>query len=105
MSPHVVLPQETRPSLKKFAVTKNAFLPAEAPCEFLSDPYYEPWELIARNLPQLIEENRIRKAVAEMPILSTDSLISEAEWRRAYVILSFMKHAHVWGEDQPEEVS
>lgn len=104
MSPHVVIPVESKPSLKKFAVTRNAFLPAQKPCELLSDPYYEPWELIAQHLPQLIEENTIKDAVSRLPILSTDRLVSEPEWRRAYVILSFMTHAHVWGGEKPEEV-
>lgn len=104
MSPHVVELVESRPSLKKFAVTKNAFLPAQSPCELLSDPYYEPWEIIAQHLSQLIEEHRIRDAVADLPILTTDNLVDEAEWRRAYVILCFMTHAHVWGGEKPEEV-
>lgn len=108
MSPHA-LPigrNEQLPGhFNKFAVTSNAFLPEQSPCEVLSDPYYESWELIAQHLPQLIEAGRIHEAIAELPVLSTDRLRSEAEWRRAYVILAFFTHAHVWGGDQPEEVS
>ncbi|KAL6859782.1 hypothetical protein ACO1O0_003806 [Amphichorda felina] len=108
MSPHAV-PVGSRhfkssTDLHKFAVTQNAFLPADSPSEFLSDPYYEPWELVAQHLPQLINNGSIRDAVAQLPVLHTDRLVSEAEWRRAYVILAYMTHAYVWGGDKPEEV-
>lgn len=110
MAPHVV-PVEPRcgnkPStdLKKFAITRNGFLPAESPSELLSDPYYEPWELVAQHLPQLIDEDRIRDEVSKLPVLDTHRLLSEAEWRRAYVVLAYIAHAYIWGGEKPEEVS
>ncbi|KAK5987061.1 Indoleamine 2,3-dioxygenase nanC [Cladobotryum mycophilum] len=108
MSPHAIItdPSESRPSedLAKFAVTKNAFLPEESPSTFLSDPYYEPWEVIAQHLPTLIESRRIHKTVGELPILTTERLRSQAEWRRAYVLLAFITHAHIWGGDKPCEI-
>lgn len=90
--------------LSKFAVTKNAFLPEDSPPNMLSDPYYESWELIAHNLAELIETRRIHDAIRDLPVLSTDLLKSEAEWRRAYVILAFFTHAYVWGGEKAEEV-
>jgi indoleamine 2,3-dioxygenase len=110
MAPHVV-PVESRCSnkpstdLKKFAVTPNGFLPAESPSKLLSDPYYEPWELVVQHLPRLIDEDRIRDAVSKLPVLETDRLLSEAEWRRAYVVLAYIAHAYIWGGERPEEVS
>ncbi|KAH0592223.1 hypothetical protein MHUMG1_10079 [Metarhizium humberi] len=109
MSPHAVLsgtPSNGKPTvdLSKFAVTQNAFLPATSPPTSLSDSYYEPWELIAQHLPALIESNRIRDSVRQLPVLSTDCLVSEAEWRRAYVILAFMAHAYIWGGEKPEQI-
>ena len=107
MSPHAIPRPSPRgkitPELKKFAVTSNAFLPEHSPSKLLSDSYYEPWELVVQHLPSLIG-NGIRKAVEQLPVLSTDRLKSEAEWRRAYVILAFLTHAYVWGGDKPEEV-
>lgn len=108
MSPHAVIahaPGE-RPStdLKKFAVTKNAFLPSESPSTQLSDSYYEPWEMIAQHLPQLIESDGVRDAIDRLPVLSTDRLKGEAEWRRAYMMLAFATHAYVWGGEKPAEV-
>lgn len=108
MSPHSIPVKKPRNKplvdFKKFAITNNAFLPKESPCELLSDPYYEPWEVIAQHLSQLIDENLIRDVVAKLPILSTNHLVSEGEWRRAYVMLAYITHAHVWGGDKPEEV-
>lgn len=108
MSPHAVdsqtLGQSDSWNLSKFAVSKNAFLPENSPPNALSDPYYESWELIAHNLAELIETRRIHDAIRELPVLSTDLLKSEAEWRRAYVILAFFTHAYVWGGEKAEEV-
>ncbi|KAL6889517.1 Indoleamine 2,3-dioxygenase [Trichoderma longibrachiatum] len=107
MSPHALL-EETlglEPTdLAQFAVSRNAFLPEENLPKVLSDSYYEPWELVARNLPELIEAGRVRDAIRQLPMLSTDRLQSEAEWRRAYVILSFFAHAYIWGGDIPEQI-
>lgn len=107
MSPHALL-EETlglEPTdLAKFAVSRNAFLPEENLPKMLSDSYYEPWELVAHNLPELTEAGRIRDAIRQLPMLSTDRLQSEAEWRRAYVILSFFANAYIWGGDIPEQV-
>lgn len=108
MSPHATL-RRINPTaeLRKFSVSRNAFLPEDSPLKQLPDAYYEPWELIAHNLPSLVKvgETGIRRAVAQLPVLSTDRLRSEPEWRRAYMILAFMTHAYVWGGEKPEEVS
>lgn len=109
MSPHAVQPTPGSPcpglDFSKFAVTRNAFLPEKSPVHVLSDAYYAPWETVAQNLSDLIDDGSIREAVRKMPVLSVDKLVSEAEWRRAYTMLAFMTHAYVWGGDQPEEVS
>lgn len=93
---HVDLPQ--------FAITQNAFLPEESMPRRLSDPYYEPWELLCDNLAQRINAGTIRDAIAKLPILSTDHLTSEAEWRRAYVMLAYLASANTWGGDKPLDV-
>lgn len=108
MSPHAI-PQRTSQSaeLRKFSVSRNAFLPENSPLKHLPNAYYEPWELVVHNLPGLIEkgETGIRRAVQQLPVLSTDRLKSEPEWRRAYMMLAFMTHAYVWGGEKPEEVN
>ena len=83
--------------------TQNGFLPTAPPLERLADPYYEPWEYIMRNLQGLILSKRLREVVEKLPVLSTDRLADEAQWRRAYSALAFIAHAYIWGGDKPCE--
>lgn len=83
---------------------ENGFLPSDVPLQTLPDPYYARWETIFGNLQALILSRRLRGLVDSMPVLSTEHLHTEPEWRRAYVILSFMTHAYIWGGDVPMEV-
>lgn len=89
--------------LSQFSISKHAFLPSDKPLEVLSDDYYRPWEDIARNLPALVQSG-IDGAVAQLPLLDTARLASEAEWQRAYTILTFMTNAYVWSGGKPKEV-
>lgn len=83
--------------------TKNGFLPTEPPLEILPDAYYEPWEHIVKNLQGLILSKRLREVVEKLPVLSTDRLEGEAQWRRAYTALAFIAHAYIWGGKKPSE--
>jgi len=83
----------------------NGFLPHELPLEILPDSYYNKWESIVRNLQGLILSRRLRGVVDALPVLSTDYLRTEPEWRRAYTILAFISHSYIWGGDRPAEVS
>lgn len=82
----------------------NGFLPEESPLEMLSDPYYKRWEQVVSNLQALLLSRRLRYTIESLPIVTASRLRSEAEWRRAYVLLSFMTHAYIWGGDTPAEV-
>lgn len=81
----------------------NGFLPTQAPLERLPDSYYEPWEYIVKNLQGLVLSKRLREVVEKMPVLSTERLFGEAQWRRAYSELAFITHAYIWGGDKPAE--
>lgn len=109
MSPHAVITPTISPVIdeattKEFAVTENGFLPKSAPSKRLSDSYYAPWERLAYRLPLLIQEERIRCEVDLLPVLSVDNLRSEEDWRRAYVILTFLTHGYIWGGQKAAEV-
>jgi len=91
--------------MQKHAVTSNGFLPVKAPLCRLPDMYYLPWERIANEMPVLLNNGTLRSRVDSMNVLSTEYLRSEPEWRRAFVILSFLTHAYVWGGQEPAEVS
>lgn len=83
----------------------TGFLPGELPLEVLPDPYYAPWETIAKNLQSLILSRRLRGVVDRLPVLSIDRLRTGGELRRAYTLLAFFSHAYIWGGDRPREVS
>lgn len=81
----------------------KGFLPAEPPLRRLPK-CYESWELICSDLPALIQSGQITNAVDELQLCSTNSLNSEPEWRRAYVLLGFMANAYLWGPERPVNV-
>ncbi len=82
----------------------HGFLPDELPLETLPDPYYKRWEYVVSNLQALLLSRRLRHIIDNLPIVTASRLRTPAEWRRAYVLLSFMTHAYIWGGDRPEEV-
>ena len=60
--------------------------------------YYEPWEKLVDILtgPKEI----IRRIVdEELPVLRTDELRTRREWQRAYVVLAYIVHSYVWGDE------
>ncbi|KAJ5367755.1 hypothetical protein N7541_001696 [Penicillium brevicompactum] len=92
------------PSPAEYGITPEyGFLSPELPLEILPDPYYAKWEKIVQNLQALILSKGLRPMVERLPILSTSHLKSDAEWRRAYVVLVFILHGYVWSGNYPEE--
>jgi indoleamine 2,3-dioxygenase len=94
------------PRLSDYDVSPhNGFLPDEIPLDILPDTYYQPWENVVRNFQSLILAKRLRRIIDTLPVLETDLLLTEAEWRRAYSILAFLAHGYIWGGDKPVDVS
>jgi indoleamine 2,3-dioxygenase len=92
------------PTIEQFDVFPDTgFLPDKLPLERLPQAYYQPWETIANNLPSLILTKRIRTVVDKLPVLGTDQLTTEEEFRRAYQALGFIAHAYIWGTDTPTD--
>ncbi|KAK6329669.1 hypothetical protein TWF696_003542 [Orbilia brochopaga] len=92
------------PRLEDYSISATTgFLPDAPPLTALQDPYYGPWEAIISNLQALLLSKKIRQEVNKLPVLSTIRLEAEAEWRRAYVILSFLSHSYIWGDTTPAE--
>lgn len=92
------------PSLDSYGISAYGFLPIILPLEILPDPYYRRWEAIVANLQALLLSRRLRHVINDLDIITASRLRYPAEWRRAYVLLSFMTHAYIWGGDSPEEV-
>jgi len=92
-------------SLADFGVsTRNGFLPDQPPLRELSNSYYESWEIVLSQLPQLLKSASLRSHVDQLPVLSPKHLISEGEWQRAYMILSFFTHSYIWEAGGPSQV-
>ncbi|KAL2008199.1 hypothetical protein VTN00DRAFT_8181 [Thermoascus crustaceus] len=93
------------PVLADYGISPDrGFLPPEPPLDIIPDPYYAKWEAIVSNLQALVLSKRLRQTIDNLPVLSTSYLHSDAEWRRAYVVLVFMLHGYVWGGDKPAEI-
>ena len=91
--------------LRRYGISaSDGFLPESVPIEQLPDPYYEPWEALVADLPELIQNDQVRSKIDELPVLETERLLAEEEWRRAYGILAFLTHAYIWGGEIPSEV-
>ena len=92
------------PNLDAYGLNPDTgFLPLHPPLRRLPSAY-DAWEDLVADLQPLILTKRLRTAVENLSVLSTDQLHSDAEWRRAYVVLVFLLHAYVWGENVPAEV-
>ncbi|KAK3296449.1 Indoleamine 2,3-dioxygenase [Chaetomium fimeti] len=91
-------------SLTDYGITSNGFLPEEAPLRRLPDPYYAPWESLVESLSTSIAQQTLRHQVDQLPILSTDRLTTEPEWRRACVVLAFLTHGYIWGGETAAEI-
>ncbi|RYO94664.1 hypothetical protein DL766_007958 [Monosporascus sp. MC13-8B] len=90
--------------LKKYDVSENGFLPEGIPLDRLPHPLYAPWEDILSQLPTLLKRQTIRRSIDNLDVISIQKLDTEGEWRRAYVVLSFLAHGYIWGGDKPSEI-
>ncbi|KAK4131570.1 Indoleamine 2,3-dioxygenase [Trichocladium antarcticum] len=115
MSPYETLPlphtetsvgssDTVHPLLQEHAITRNGFLPETQPLGRLPHPYYSPWESLVGSLAASIQDRTLRPQVDRLPVLSTEYLTTEPEWRRACVVLGFLTHGYVWGGDVAAEV-
>ncbi|KAG0650363.1 Indoleamine 2 [Hyphodiscus hymeniophilus] len=90
--------------LEEFGVSSSTgFLPDQLPLWRLTNAYYDSWETILHRLPSLLRQHRLRCEVDALPTLSTSRLVAENEWQRAYLVLSFLTHAYIWGGESPSE--
>lgn len=92
-------------ALPSYGISKNGFLPSNAPLTRLPNDYYQPWESIIEVLPMLIETRQIRQRVDELHILDIEQLDTESEWQRAYSMLAVITQGYVWQGPEPSEVS
>jgi indoleamine 2,3-dioxygenase len=88
------------PRLDSFEVEdERGFLSTPDPLDALPEEF-SCWEEIGRELPKLLITGKIRSFVKELPLLDAGILRDDRERKRAMVILSFLGHAYVWGENE-----
>lgn len=73
------------------------FLPKHPPLLRLPDAYFEPWEETLDNVSHLLVAWKLRQRISTIPELSIERLVTEAEQQRAFLVLSLLSHAYVWG--------
>ena len=83
---------------------ETGFLPPELPLQCLPHPVYDRWERIINNFQSLLLSKKLRPVIDKLPIIPPVHLHSEAEWRRAYSVLTFLAHGYIWGGEEPAEV-
>lgn len=88
---------------------KSGFVTAN-PCTRLTEAPYALWESAMDSMRPLLLAGKFRQRMdivrqllpiynlnVQMPVVSIDMLRNDRERRRAYVILSMLAHAYVWG--------
>ena len=84
--------------LDKYNISASrGFLPRTDPVTSLPSSF-QAWEVVAAYLPDLIRSKTVREEVERLPAFPTDNLSSEAEWWRAFCLLTFVSHSYVWCE-------
>lgn len=78
---------------------ETGFLPPSPPLGRLPGDYFAPWEDLISRLPELNKLKQLRIEVDKLPErdFSHLTLQSEEEWRRAYVLLTFIGQSYIWG--------
>ena len=90
--------------LSNFGIFERGFLP-DSPLKRLPGDYFSKWEELVEHLPLLLRDQQVRAKVDRLPDVefSDSTLQSEAEWQRAYVLLTFLAQAYIWMEGNPEQ--
>jgi len=78
----------------------RGFLPSKDPLQRLPDKYI-PWEQVAFDLPGLVSTHLVRDAVDALPLIDTKALKTEAQLRRAMLLLSVLGGACAWSRTPP----
>lgn len=99
-----MVPDNTFPDPADYGISpRYGFLSSDAPATAFTGPYFRPWDDLIPRLSTLISTGELEKAVATLPLLSTDKFQSEIEYRRAYDLLAFLIHGYVWCRQPPNQ--
>lgn len=96
-----------RAILNKYGINMaTGFLPAEEPLQRLPYARYHVWEDLGDDLPKLLGARlgQARGPLQQLPVLATDKLTTDAELRRAHLLLCLFAHSYVFGGTEPLDV-
>ena len=81
---------------------KTGFVPEVPPISRLDNAIFSRWEELMDQLPAMIESSKLREQVDQLPEVefSEKTLKSEQEWRRAYLVLTFLSQGYIWMEGE-----
>ena len=81
---------------------ERGFLPSQDPLQRLPRAF-DTWEHVAQSLPKLLVTDRVRYFLNRLPDFPSDELAGDGEVRRAMLLLSYLGHAYIWGEETPAD--
>lgn len=98
MSHSKACPRETSWKLsEEFHIDEELGFALLNPLVELPHPY-DAWVQIAKNLPELIDTEKLRAEVEKLPTLSIDDLTGHKLQRLAHLVLGYITMAYVWNK-------
>ncbi|XP_032269217.1 indoleamine 2,3-dioxygenase 1 [Phoca vitulina] len=91
------LMESSQEIFEKYHIDEEVGFALPNPLEELPPPYDE-WISIAKNLPELIDKNELRKKVDQLKIHSIDALRDHKSQRLAHLALGYITMAYVWNQ-------
>ena len=100
------------PRLEEYGIDPvTGFIPRLPPLQRLPRPF-EEWELILDDIHSLVTCRKLRERVHRLPLIAVAAdhelknnadnniigLNGQREWQRAFLVLSMISHAYVWGD-------
>lgn len=81
---------------------KTGFVATSPPLVKLPGEYFSQWEDVCTAIPDLVKQQQLRAKIEALPERKFDeeTLHSEEEWRRAYVLLTFLSQSYIWAEGE-----
>nr|BAD27565.1 molluscan indoleamine 2,3-dioxygenase like protein I [Haliotis diversicolor]BAD27567.1 molluscan indoleamine 2,3-dioxygenase like protein I [Haliotis diversicolor] len=83
--------------LSDYHVSRDTGFLLENPQEYLPD-YFEPWNRVAKRMPDLVSRHSMREAVEEMPLLDHSRLTGYRQKRLAHMQLVLITSGYLWQE-------
>jgi indoleamine 2,3-dioxygenase len=67
-------------------------------------PGNEAWDEMGKNLPKYLMGSNFRQRVKDLPAFKIETLKTDGEIRRAFLILSYIGQAYQWSDNEPAHI-